>query len=95
MKISKRSLTDTERIGVLSNEKSHVFGAIFLRGGSLCKDLVYQGDSLQEIARQIDKDNNALLEYMRTHDFKNEKSFCLFIFQKGGLLAAQLKEPDI
>lgn len=69
----------------------------FCGGGSLCKDLVYQGDSLQEIARQIDKDNNALLEYMRTHDFKNEKSFCFagFIFQKGGLLAAQLKEPDI
>ena len=68
-----------------------------MRGGTLCKDLVYQGDSLQEIARQIDKDNNALLEYMRTHDFKNEKSFCFagFIFQKGGLLAAQLKEPDI
>ena len=69
----------------------------FSGGGALKKDLFYEGDTLKEIARQIDNDKNNLLEYMRTHDFKGEKSFCFagFMFQKGGLLAAQLKEPDI
>lgn len=63
----------------------------------MSRDLFYQGDSLAEIAKQIQNDENELLYYMRTHDFKNEKCFCFagFMFQKSGIIAAQLKEPDI
>ena len=66
-------------------------------GGSLNVTLTYEGDSLAEIAKQIQNDENELLYYMRTHDFKNEKCFCFagFMFQKSGIIAAQLKEPDI
>ena len=80
----------------MTYEERNVFRVVFFGGGALKKDLQYEGNSLKEIAAQIDKDNNALLEYMRTHDFKNEKSFCFagFMFQKGGIIAAQLKEPD-
>jgi len=69
----------------------------FRGGGTLNKTLLYHGDSLAEIAKQIQTDENNLLEYMRTHDFKGEKSFCFagFIFQKGSIVAAQLSEPEI
>ena len=69
----------------------------FSGGNSVSRDLFYQGDSLTEIAKQIQNDENELLYYMRTHDFKNEKCFCFagFMFQKSGIIAAQLKEPDI
>jgi len=70
---------------------------IFSGGNCVSRDLSYQGDTLDDIAKQIQKDENELLYYMRTHDFKTEKCFCFagFMFQKGGLVAAQLKEPDI
>ena len=66
-------------------------------GGGLEVTLTYEGDSLTEIAKQIQDDENELLYYMRTHDYKGEKCFCFagFMFQKGGIMAAQLKEPDI
>lgn len=69
----------------------------FSGGNCVSRDLFYQGDSLTEIAKQIQHDENELLYYMRTHDFKGEKYFCFagFMFQKGGIMAAQLKEPDI
>ena len=68
-----------------------------LAGGGLEVTLTYEGDSLTEIAKQIQNDENELLYYMKTHDFKNEKCFCFagFMFQKSGIIAAQLKEPDI
>lgn len=68
----------------------------FSGGNSVKRDLFYQGDSLAEIAKQIQNDENELLYYMRTHDFKGEKCFCFagFMFQKGGIIAAQLKEPE-
>lgn len=66
-------------------------------GGKIEKTLSYRGDSLEEIAKQIQHDENELLYYMRTHDFKGEKSFCFagFMFQKAGIFAAQLTEPEI
>ena len=78
-------------------EENNDFGAVFFGGGALKKDLSYEGDSLAEIAKQIQTDENNLLEYMRTHDFKGEKSFCFagFMFQKGNIVAAQLTEPEI
>ena len=70
---------------------------LYFSGGTIKKDLSYNGDSLDEINKQIQKDKNDLLEYMRTHDFKGEKSFCFagFMFQKGSIVAAQLSEPEI
>lgn len=70
---------------------------LYFSGGTIKKDLSYNGDSLDEINKQIQKDKNDLLEYMRTHDFKGEKSFCFagFMFQKGSIVAAQLTEPEI
>ncbi len=70
---------------------------LYFSGGTIKKDLSYNGDSLDEINKQIQKDKNDLHEYMRTHDFKGEKSFCFagFMFQKGSIVAAQLTEPEI
>lgn len=66
-------------------------------GGYIEKEIAYKGNSLDEIARSIDNDNNDLLEYMQTGDFKGVKSFCFggFIFQKAGIVAARMLEPDI
>ena len=51
---------------------------------------------LQQIARDM-KDENELLEFMKTHDFKGEKSFCFcgFMFQKAAIVAAQISEPEL
>ncbi len=69
---------------------------IFNRGGGLEKELRYQGGSIEEIAAQINRDENALMEYMRTGDDKGEKSFCFagFMFRKDLIEAAQMTEPD-
>lgn len=65
-------------------------------GGTVDKEIVYHGSSMKEIASLIDKDQNDLLEYMQTKDFKGTKSFCFagFIFQKAGIVAAQMTEPE-
>lgn len=65
-------------------------------GGVLEKELEYQGKDLKEIAAQINRDENALLEYMMTGDIKGQKSFCFagFIFRKDCVEAAQLTEPE-
>jgi len=69
---------------------------IYAGGGTLEKELSYQGKDLKEIAAQIDRDNNALLEYMLTGDTGGEKSFVFagFMFRKVELLAAQMTEPE-
>jgi hypothetical protein len=69
--------------------------AIYNRGGVLEKELQYQG-APEEIAAQIGRDENALLEYMRTGDDHGEKSFCFagFMFRKDIIDAAQLTEPE-
>ena len=65
-------------------------------GGVLEKELEYQGKDLKEIAAQINRDENALLEYMMTGDIKGQKSFCFagFMFRKDCVEAAQLTEPE-
>ena len=67
----------------------------FSGGGSIDKELIYKGSS-EEIAKAIEHDENSLLEYMRTGDIKGSRSFCFagFMFQKKGLVAAQITEPD-
>lgn len=68
-----------------------------LGGGFISKELYYMGESLEEIAAAIDRDNNSLLEYMRTKNDFGEKCFCFcgFMFEKSVIFAAQLYEPDI
>ncbi len=69
---------------------------IYNRGGVLEKELQYQGKNLAEIAAQIDRDENDLLEYMRTGDPKGSESFVFagFMFKKDMIDAAQMREPE-
>ena len=62
--------------------------------GGVEKDITYIGDSLEEIASDIDRDNNELLYYMREGDDKGVKAFCFggFMFQKKGIYAAKISE---
>lgn len=68
----------------------------YLGGGYIENEVVYSGDSLEEIAKDCDRDNNELLYYMQTHDDKGILSFCFggFMFSKKGLIAARMYEPD-
>ena len=68
----------------------------FSGGGAIDKEISYYGDSMTEIAANIERDENDLLEYMRTGNNKGVKSFCFggFMFQKAGLITAQMSEPD-
>ena len=65
-------------------------------GGGIEKDLIYEGDTEEDIARNIMRDENALLEYMETEEDLGVKSFVFqgFMFKKDGILAAQFAEPD-
>lgn len=68
---------------------------LFYDGGvEIDREIAYTGEDLEEIARQIDKDENDLLYYMRSEDDGGEKCFCFsgFMFRKEGLLTAQLSE---
>lgn len=67
-----------------------------MRGGGIEKDLIYEGDTEEDIARNIMRDENALLEYMETEEDLGVKSFVFqgFMFKKDGILAAQFAEPD-
>lgn len=69
---------------------------LYNRGGVLEKELEYQGKDLKEIAAQINRDENALMEYMMSGDIKGQKSFCFagFMFRKDCIEAAQLSEPE-
>lgn len=69
---------------------------LYYSEGGVRKDILYHG-SLEEIAANIERDENDLLEYMRTRDDKGSRAFCFagFIFVKNGLIAAQFTEPDI
>ena len=69
---------------------------LYNRGGVLEKELEYQGKDLKEIAAQINRDENALMEYMMSGDIKGQKSFCFagFMFRKDCVEAAQLTEPE-
>lgn len=60
------------------------------------KDILYHGD-MEEIAKEIERDENSLLEYMRTKDEHEEKAFCFqgFMFLKKDIIAAQFTEPTI
>lgn len=67
---------------------------LFYPWGGVEKDITYIGDSLEEIASDIDRDNNELLYYLRTGDERGDKAFCFggFMFQKKGIYAAKMSE---
>ena len=69
---------------------------IFSGGGYIERELVYEGKDLKEIQEQIQRDENALLEYMRTGETHGEKCFVFqgFMLAKKPLQAVQLKEPE-
>ena len=69
---------------------------IFSGGGYIERELVYEGKDLKEIAAQIERDENALLEYMRTGETHGEKCFVFqgFMFAKKPIQAAQFREPE-
>lgn len=60
-------------------------------------DLVYEADTLEEIAELIMRDENALLDYFNTGNDHGQKAFVFqgFMLLKKPLLAAQITEADI
>jgi len=69
---------------------------IFSGGGYIERELVYKGRNEKEIAAQIQADENALLEYMRTGEMNGEKCFVFqgFMLAKKPIQAAQFREPE-
>lgn len=67
---------------------------LFYLWGGVERQITYYGESLEEIAADIDRDNNELLYYLQTGDEKGEKAFCFggFMFQKNGIYAAKMSE---
>ena len=66
----------------------------YASGKDVEQELTYEGETLSEIALQIQRDKDALLEYMRTEDDEGSKCFCFcgFMFRKAGILAAKMSE---
>ena len=69
---------------------------IFTGGGYIERELVYEGKDEKEIQEQIQRDENALLEYMRTGETNGEKCFVFqgFTLAKKPIQAAQFREPE-
>ena len=69
---------------------------IFSGGGYIERELVYEGKDEKDIAAQIQRDENALLEYMRTGEMNGEKCFVFqgFMLAKKPIQAAQFREPE-
>ena len=63
-------------------------------GVEIDREIAYEGEDLEDIASQINRDENDLLHYMRSEDDGGEKCFCFsgFMFRKEGLLTAQFSE---
>lgn len=75
-------------------KKSMNLSLLYAGGVEIDREIEYDGENLEDIAKQIDKDENDLLYYMRSEDDDGEKCFCFsgFMFRKEGLLTAQLSE---
>ena len=56
----------------------------------------YEGADEMEIARKIQQDENALLEYMQTGDDHGVKAFCFqgYMIKKSLIATARFTEPD-
>lgn len=75
-------------------KKSMNLSLLYAGGVEIDREIEYDGENLEDIAKQIDKDENDLLYYMRSEDDGGEKCFCFsgFMFRKEGLLTAQFSE---
>ena len=75
-------------------KKSMNLSLLYAGGVEIDREIEYDGENLEDIAKQIDKDENDLLYYMRSEDDGGEKCFCFsgFMFRKEGILTAQLSE---
>ena len=75
-------------------KKSMNLSLLYAGGVEIDREIEYDGENLEDIAKQIDKDENDLLYYMRSEDDGGEKCFCFsgFMFRKEGLITAQLSE---
>ena len=69
---------------------------VYTGGGKIEKLLTYEGDTLEQIAAAIERDENDLLRYMQTGETDGVRSFCFrgFMFRKDGLAVAQMQEPE-
>ena len=69
---------------------------IFTGGGYIERELSYDGKDQKEIDAKIRKDEEDLLEYMRTGKDNGEKCFVFqgFMLAKKPIMAAQFKEPE-
>ena len=58
--------------------------------------LEYEGADDSDVANQIQRDENALLEYMMTGNMYGQKAFCFqgFMFKKKLIVTARFTEPD-
>lgn len=58
--------------------------------------LEYEGESAEDIAGQIQRDENELLEYMMTGKEKGVKAFCFqgYMVKKSLIATARFTEPD-
>lgn len=68
---------------------------LFYMGGvEIDREIEYIGEDLEEIAGQIERNENDLWYYMRTGDECGERCFCFsgFMFRKEGLITAQFSE---
>lgn len=66
----------------------------YASGKDIEQELVYEGDTPEDVARDVARDENALMEYMRTENDHGEMCFCFcgFMFRKAGLLTAKMQE---
>lgn len=66
----------------------------YASGKDIEQELVYEGDTPEDVARDVARDENALMEYMRTENDHGEMCFCFcgFMFRKAGLLTAKMSE---
>lgn len=65
-------------------------------GGNITLDLIYEGKTLDEIANQIDRDQEEIFYYMNTGDTKKQQCFCFqgMMIRKAGIQAIRLSEAD-
>ena len=75
-------------------KKTMILHLLYAGGVEFEKELEYIREDLEDIANQINKDENNLFYYMRTGENHDELCFCFcgFMFRKEGLLAAQITE---
>ena len=70
---------------------------IFREGGGITSDVEYFGETAEEIAALIQKDENEILEYMQTGDDNGVGAFCIrgLMIKKKDIQIIRMKESDL